>query len=460
MKRLLAALLAAALLLGLTACGGITGGAEPTATPVPTAEPTPEPTATPAPVNDPLTGAQGDYANKRPVAVTLRTGDGVTPYWGVAGADVLIEAVTEGYTAGMTAVFSNVDEVTKAGPVGPARDTALQLTLPLNAVPVHINKNVYASNLLNVLAYQDLDGYHIGKTAFAFDTERNAAGYREENCWYTTADLIRAGLDAYGASAEGANTPLFRFGERTAPAAQNGTDLQITFSALDTEQLLYSADTGLYLKYNADGSPLTDADNGEQAAFTNVFVLYASSGIKDDGYTRQYDMSGGTGIYLTGGGWETIHWTKGDAAAPLYLTDATGEPLTVSPGKSFIAVWGGYYGQALRLLGADGAEQVLPERPALLESGVSDEAAAAAEAEYEHYLATTVAAEELVQLQTDLETWTAKLAECQAAAAAAPGDEAAQASLVEAQAIVDQLTAKITERQALIDAAAAETPAE
>src|SRR5699024_8090626 len=129
--------------------------------------------------------------------------------------------------------------------------------------------------------------------------------------------------------------------------------------------------------------PTTDADNGQQVGFTNVFVLYASSGIKDDGYTREYDMTGGTGLYLTGGAWETIQWSKEDATGPLQLTAADGQPLTVAPGKSFIALWGGYYGQALRLTGADGAEQTLPEKPALLESGISDEAAAAAQAEYE-----------------------------------------------------------------------------
>ena len=95
-------------------------------------------------------------------------------------------------------------------------------------------------------------------------------------------------------------------------------------------------------------------------AFTNVFVLYASSGIKDDGYTRDYAPHRGTGIYLTGGAWEPIQWSKEDATGPLQLTTADGQTLIVSPGKSFIAIWGGYYGQGLRLTAADGTEQALP----------------------------------------------------------------------------------------------------
>ena len=113
------------------------------------------------------------------MAVSIRTGDGSTPQWGIAAADVLIEGVTEGKTAGLTAVFASVDSVEKAGPVAPGRDLPLQLVLPLNAVPVHINKSVYASNLLNVLQYQDLDGYQVlplTRTAPTAATGRKTAG--------------------------------------------------------------------------------------------------------------------------------------------------------------------------------------------------------------------------------------------------------------------------------------------
>ena len=383
--RKLQALGGAAALLAALLLGGCSQTAVP-ATPEQAATAAPEATAEPAPApsTNPLTGLDdGNYTGKRPVAVTLRTLDGAQPQWGVASADVLVEGVTEGSTTGLTAIFADVDSISKVGPVGAGRDLFLQVALPLNAVPVSIDKNIYASNLLNTLGYQDLDGYHIGKAAFAFDQGRQDAGYREENCWYTTGELIRTGLTNYGASAEGDNTPLFRFGTRPEvnPENRNGMNLTVTFSKSDSEQLNYNTGTGLYEKLNADGSPMTDADNGQQVGFTNVFVLYASSGIKDDGYTRQYDMTGGTGLYLQGGAWEQINWTKEDATGPFTLTDADGAPLTVAPGKSFVAIWGGYYGQGLTLTAADGSEQTLPEKPVLLESGVSDEAAAAAEEE-------------------------------------------------------------------------------
>lgn len=397
MKRFAAAMLAATMALSLAGCSYL--GTAPSSTPAPeqpTAAPTatPEPTPTPEPGINPLTGQDdpdGALRGKRPVAVQIRTGEGTLPQWGIARADLVIEGVTEGSTAGMLAVFSSVDQISKAGPVAPGRDLMLQFALPLNAIPVHIDKNVYAYNLLNVLSYQDIDGYHTGTAAFGFDADRQASGYREENCWYTTGDLIKAGLDLYGTSAEGETLQLFDFGDRKDPETRNATELHITFSDGDSEGFYYSVDDGVYFKTNTDGSQAMDADAGEQAAFANVFVLYASSGIKDDGYTRQYDLSGGTGLYLTKGGWQEIRWTKGDATAPLVLTDTEGNSLTVNRGKSFIGIWGGYYGQALRVVAEDGTEQTLPEKPALLESGISDEAAAQAKQDYDAYQAQLAA---------------------------------------------------------------------
>lgn len=465
MKRIIPALGLTTALLAALLLGGCAAEGESTAASSESAAPTAAPTATPVadPVPNPLTGlADADYTNRRPVAVTLRTLDGAAPQWGLSGADVLVEGVSEGTTAGMMALYANADSISKAGPVGPGRDLFLQFALPLNAVPVHIDKNVYASNLLNTLSYQDLDGYHIGKAAFAFDQDRQNAGYREENCWYTTGEMIRNGLSNYGVSLDGANTPLFVFGERPTveESARNGTNLTITFSPSDGEQLNYQPDTGLYVKTNADGSPTLDADNGQQVAFTNVFVLYASSGIKDDGYTRDYALTGGTGLYLTGGAWETIQWSKEDATGPLQLTAADGQPLVVSPGKSFIAVWGGYYGQGLRLTAADGTEQTLPEKPALLPSGISDEAAAAAQAEFDaqqRLINAKAAVEEANAQLPDAQT---ALEEAQAALDADPENQDLITKRDEAQAALDALNQTIADNQAILDAAAAEQPAE
>lgn len=457
LQKITALLLALALLAGCGA-GASSASSSATPTPTPTAEPTPEPTPAAQSVSfNPLTGTtEADFTGCRPVAVTLRTIYGAQPQWGIAAADVLVQGVSVGTTPGMLALYGSVDKIGRAGPVGEASDLLLQFALPLNAVPVHIGKNVYASNLLNTLTYQDVDGLHVGKTAFAFDTDRQLAGYREENCFYTTADGVRAGLEFYGASANGENAPLFRFAQDPAalPETQNGTTLSIAFSPDGTDQLVYDAGTGRYTKLNIDGTPLTDAETGEAAQFTNVFVLYASSGVKDDGHTRQYDLTGGDGLYLYGGAWRAIKWSKADATAPLELQEADGTPLTVSPGKSYIAVWGGYYGQTLAVTAADGTPQELPAKPALLESGIPDDAAAAAQAQLDAQQALTDAQANLDSATADLASVESELEEVNTALAADPENADLIARRDELTAKAAELNQTIADNQALLAAAA------
>ena len=163
-------------------------------------------------------------------------------------------------------------------------------------------------------------------------------------------------------------------------------------------------------------------------------------------------MTGGTGLYLHGGAWEQISWSKEDATGPFSLTAADGTPLTVAPGKSFIAIWGGYYGQALRLTAADGTEQTLPEKPALLASGVTDEAAAAAEAALSN-------AQKLIDAQAAIDQANASLAEAQTElqdAQAALDADSENADLLAArdaaQAKIDELNQTIADNQAYLDA--------
>ena len=69
-------LCAAALVLAVLLAGCAPAEGAAAATAQPTAEPTEAPTPTPEPEANPLTGEQGDYTNQRPVAVSIRTGDG------------------------------------------------------------------------------------------------------------------------------------------------------------------------------------------------------------------------------------------------------------------------------------------------------------------------------------------------------------------------------------------------
>lgn len=308
--------------------------------------------------SDPLTGFDLQWPGKRPVAVMINSDSSLAGQWGVSAASVMIEAVTTGQKTALMCLYPAADAVEKLGPVTAGDDLFLQLSLPLNAIQMQINKTVYAANLLNTLGEQDLDGYYSGTTCFDYDGERGQA-MGNEFCWYTNAGLIQNGLELYGLSDEGATRSMFHFGteQRPDPSEHTAQQVNIHYGTGCDIGLHYDDFSGRYLRTGADGADETDAATGEAVKFRNVFLLKASTGVKDDNATRDYDLSGGTGVYLTQGGWEKITWSKGDVREPLQLFAADGSELVVNPGPSYIGILGDFNGQRAVIYNQNGEEQ-------------------------------------------------------------------------------------------------------
>ena len=275
----------------------------------------------------------------------------------------------------MMAVFDCLEKAVKVGPVCQGRDLFLQMVMPVNAIPMYIDSDIYTSNLVNWYTYQPLDGIYIGVNAYNLDGERDQTA-PQELCWYADSRLIPSAIESYGQSADGETPTFFHFDEAAAPAKGNGYRLEIGYGAQRTAQLVYGeAEDRYFLKEN-DQDQLDAAKEDGLVRFTNVLLLMAPSGFKDDGVTRDYDLTGGDGVYLSGGGAVQIQWKKGEADQPLQLFDAEGQPFSVRPGRTYIGIWGGFEGQSLRLLDSSGAEQPLPAAPAPM-GGTSEPASSA-----------------------------------------------------------------------------------
>ena len=317
-----------------------------------------------------LSGRETEYYGQRPVAVMLYNNKAAWPQWGIGDTELLIEANTEGQDTWMMALYDGPDALQKVGPVGQGRDLFLQMVMPLQAIPMYVGSDVYASNLVNYYNYQPLDGVYTGTTAFDLDKDR-AKIYAEQYSWYTTSSLLPGALGLYGQSSEGETHSFFQFAEGSVPQNTQGYELDITYGSERTVRLVYNTEDERYYLRESD-TPQTDAGRPDdsEVRFSNVILLMASSGMKDNGVTRQYDLSGGQGLYLSGGGVQTIRWEKGDAMAPLKLYDESGNMLNVQPGRTYMGIYGGFEGQSLKLLDASGAEQALPSAPAPLPTAV------------------------------------------------------------------------------------------
>ena len=374
---------------------------------VPTATPTPTPEPKDYVVGfDPLTGEQVDENDRsRPIAVMIQNNKAGYPQWGIKGAEVLVEAITEGKTTSMMAMYSGHEGLSeKVGAVGPARDLFWQIAMPTDSILMQIGSNIYASNLLNTYQYQNLDGHYVGVTAFDLDYEKDKTA-NHEYCWYTTQELMEAGLEHYGMSKDGDRLSLFNYarpGQEAPASADSGnassastsastanagsqpmeaTRIEITFAEENTIPLLYNGDSNRWEKYDIDWEPQTDGTYPEDMdpmekmlTFDNVLVLYCSAGVKDDGYTRDYDLSEGTGLYLNGPTCKMIRWKKDGITGGFTIYDQDGKTeYPIQPGKCYIAIYGGFDGQAIKVQDSSSQDLTLWDDPAPMKTPENQE---------------------------------------------------------------------------------------
>ena len=157
MRRILAFCLAAALVIGLAACGEDNASSSSSSAAAPPAQSLEQPEGPPPEVNL-VTGealADGLAAGTRPVAIMINNIRACLPQRGIGSADAIFEMETEGGITRMMALFADPAAIPAVGPVRSARDQHLQFALPLNAVFVHIGSSIYAQNLLCLLYTSD-----------------------------------------------------------------------------------------------------------------------------------------------------------------------------------------------------------------------------------------------------------------------------------------------------------------
>ncbi len=169
MKQLIAAILCVALLLA--GCGAAPSSSQIASDQV--QDVLPEGTQQPlvaAKAVCPLTGQELTGDVQRPVAVMVNNAAAAgARQWGLSGASVIMEALTEGETTNWMLWFDNLENVPKVGPIAPGKDLFWQFALPMNSILIQKGMNTYAENLLNCYGWQPLDALMLGVNCFDYD---------------------------------------------------------------------------------------------------------------------------------------------------------------------------------------------------------------------------------------------------------------------------------------------------
>lgn len=279
-----------------------------------------------------LTGVQvAPELNKRPVTgIMIENSPDARPQSGLNDAGVVYEAVAEGGITRFLALFQEA-QPSYIGPVRSVRPYYLDFLMPFDASIAHVGGAPQALADIKSFGVKDLDQFY-NSAAYTRITQR----YAPHNVYTSFANL-----DALNTSKGFISSSFTGFVRKKEAATPQPTAKSINFaisSLLYNVHYDYDAATNSY-KRSEGGKPHTDEKSGAQLSPKVVIALVMSRGIASDGQHTDYGDVGSGHMYVFQDGTLTEGtWSKADRRAQFSFTDASGKPLQLNPGQTWITL--------------------------------------------------------------------------------------------------------------------------
>ena len=320
----------------LVSCGGGSEAVDsvPISSTTSTIGSTPSTTATTIPVAGPvmpLTGlpmADGVLAMRPAIAVKVDNHPGARPQSGLNQADIVYEENVEGLTR-----FALVFHSQGSDPVGPIRSGRTQdidLLTSLNEVlfvwsggNAGVTAAVKSSNFVNMSASA------AGQGSGFFRSDDKKAPH---NLYTNTSDIWTVAAGRGG-------TPPPQFLYSTDPSSNSGVDVVGVKLRMDGSMKAsweWDANKRAFARRH-DANVHLDS-NGDQVTTENLLVLTVEYKISAANKKSPEAQTTGTGLawVLKQGKITQGTWTRASEMDPWTLTDAMGEPIFLTPGRTFV----------------------------------------------------------------------------------------------------------------------------
>ena len=343
-QRIAAGVGAGAIVLGGVAFALVSRG-DSEATPPPTsAATTTVPTTIPQPVAA-LTGLAGDYGDRlsRP-ALVVKIDNGepkARPQAGINEADVVYEERVEGSVTRLLAVFQS----TPSAPVGPVRSARTSDI----AIVSDLNRPYFAWSGANPTFARRIRSANLVDVGY----DAMPGEYYRERSRSAPSNLMLKSTDAIVAlGAEGSSPPpaLFSFRKpgMTTAYLEDSAGVRITFGSRGGSAPVEYRWNGSGWARTQSGTPHVDAA-GVQVAPANViiqFVDYIGTDVNDqfgNAIPEAQSVGEGEVWVLTGGGLSQPglvqgRWKKPSIEAVTTFTDVDGNPILLTPGRTWVAL--------------------------------------------------------------------------------------------------------------------------
>jgi hypothetical protein len=280
-----------------------------------------------------LTGVQIEPAlNKRPViGIMIENSPDARPQSALNQAGVVFEAVAEGGITRFLALFQEA-QPDYIGPVRSVRPYYLDWVQGFDAAIVHAGGSADGLAKIRAEKIKDIDHGANGSTF-----SRVSSRYAPHNLYTTTAKLDEA------ATRRGYTTSTFEGFPRKAEkaiAVPTAKAIDLTMSSyLYNAHYDYDATTNAY-KRSEGGKPHVDEKSGAQISPKVVIAMvmqYSQRGIYS-----VYNANGTGKVYIfQDGGMTEGTWTKTSSKTQVTFKDATGNPIKLDPGQTWITAVSG-----------------------------------------------------------------------------------------------------------------------
>ncbi len=290
---------------------------------------------------------------RRPVAVMINNIIDALPQDGISKASVIYEAPVEGEITRMMAIFEDLTDISKIGPVRSCRDYYIDFAIEFDAIYVHFGQAIYACELLNSDMVNNISGLEIQE---AFGTLNGYAGedifFRTDdrpaphNC-YTSETGIKTAIERKGYSMDLDNSYMghFKFaadGETVTYSDGKATHI-VPHRYSNNPYFDYNPDTHKYYRSEypdrSAGPAQIDQTTGEQVSVDNVIVQYCPIRNYDDhGYLDIDTNAGGDAILFTQGTYTKATWEKASDWGQAKYYDKNGEEIAINQGQTWVCI--------------------------------------------------------------------------------------------------------------------------
>ncbi len=275
-------------------------------------------------VESPLTGLElKGKAPRHPVlAVKIDNTSSSRPQVGLGSADLVAEELVEGGMTRLAAFFYSTVPA-EVGPVRSMRATDIGIVQPLDAVLV-----ASGGAPPTVARFRE---------AGIRTATEGAAGYYRASGRYAPYNLfMRLVEHAKTVEATGVPEAYFPFGEEPLPKGRPASTITTSFSGGSSTSF----------QFDKDGYVNTDTYAGEGDQFRPRTILALRVPVGDAGYTdgagnpvpETRFTGSGPGFVFTGGRAIPTTWSKDGLDSTVELAARDGSPLTLPPGKVWLAL--------------------------------------------------------------------------------------------------------------------------